>query len=220
MINSVYIYGASLMAQKVKNQPANAGDVDSIPWSRRFSVLGEAPWLKPPPWPGSTATMRMSRFTIRGPGEEHGTNKTAPARRGQDRSQGDTTRPTTSQNPRWQPSWLSNAWTTRKDSESEWLVNPGTNPITINPRLRATRQSGPPGLPHPAALCPGALPNKISCFLSTCVSSDNSFLSVRQGPSFRPWKRSPFLQLLEKKIAIHSSILAWEIPWSEESGQL
>ena len=25
---------------------------------------------------------------------------------------------------------------------------------------------------------------------------------------------------LEKKVAIHSSILAWEIPWTEESGGL
>ena len=37
-------------------------------------------------------------------------------------------------------------------------------------------------------------PNKISCFVSTCVSSDNSFPSLRQEPSFRPWKGSPFLQ--------------------------
>ena len=31
-------------------------------------------------------------------------------------------------------------------------------------------------------------PNTISCFVSTCVSSDNSFPSVRQEPSFGPWK--------------------------------
>ena len=37
-------------------------------------------------------------------------------------------------------------------------------------------------------------PNKISCFVSTCVSSDNSFPSVRKQPSFRPWKGSAFLQ--------------------------
>ena len=37
-------------------------------------------------------------------------------------------------------------------------------------------------------------PNKISCFVSTCVSSDNSFPSVRQEPGFRPWKGSSFLQ--------------------------
>ena len=35
--------------------------------------------------------------------------------------------------------------------------------------------------------------NKISCFVSTYVSSDNSFPSVRQEPSFRPWKGSPVL---------------------------
>ena len=37
-------------------------------------------------------------------------------------------------------------------------------------------------------------PNKVSCFVSTCVSSGNSFLSVSQEPSFRPWKGSLFLQ--------------------------
>ena len=37
-------------------------------------------------------------------------------------------------------------------------------------------------------------PNKISCFVSTCVSLDNSFPSVRQEPSFGPWKGFPFLQ--------------------------
>ena len=37
-------------------------------------------------------------------------------------------------------------------------------------------------------------PNKISCVVSTCVSSDNSFPSVRQEPSFGPWKESLFLQ--------------------------
>ena len=38
------------------------------------------------------------------------------------------------------------------------------------------------------------LPNKVSFFVSTCVSSDNSFPSVRQEPPFRPWKVSPFKQ--------------------------
>ena len=41
--------------------------------------------------------------------------------------------PITSHNPCWRPFWLSNAWATRKDSESECLAkdNPETNPITI-----------------------------------------------------------------------------------------
>ena len=44
------------------------------------------------------------------------------------------------------------------------------------------RQSCSPGFPYPTALHPGALSNKISCFVSTCVSSYSSFLSVRQEP--------------------------------------
>ena len=43
------------------------------------------------------------------------------------------------------------------------------------------------------------IPNKISRFVRTCVSSDNSFPSVRQEPSFGPWKESPFLQQSEDK---------------------
>ena len=70
------------------------------------------------------------------PGEEHGTNKPPPTGKVQKRSKGDTTCPTTSQDPPcWYPSWLNKACTTRKDSESEWLAsdNPETNPITIKP---------------------------------------------------------------------------------------
>ena len=43
----------------------------------------------------------------------------------------------------------------------------------------------PPGCPFP---------NKISCFVSTCVSADNSFPSVRPEPSFGLCKGSPFPQ--------------------------
>ena len=78
----------------------------------------------------------MSCFTTWGPGKEHGTNKPLPTGRVQERSKGDTTCPTTSQNPSlWHPSWLNKACTTRKDSESEWLAkdNLETNPITIKP---------------------------------------------------------------------------------------
>ena len=37
-------------------------------------------------------------------------------------------------------------------------------------------------------------PNKMSCFVSACVSLDNSFPNVRQEPSFGPWKGPAFLQ--------------------------
>ena len=78
----------------------------------------------------------MSCFRIGGPGKEHRTNKPPPTGRVRERSKGDTTCLTTSQNPSlWHPSWLNKACTTRKDSESEWLAkdNPETNPITIKP---------------------------------------------------------------------------------------
>ena len=48
---------------------------------------------------------------------------------------------------------------------------------------------------------------KISCFFSTCVSWDNSFLSVRQEPSFRPWKGSPFLQQMATLVG---TFLHWD----------
>ena len=38
------------------------------------------------------------------------------------------------------------------------------------------------------------LPNKASCVISICVSSDNSFPSVRREPTLGPWKGSTFLQ--------------------------
>ena len=107
-----------------------------------------------PPWPGTRVTICMSCFTTGGPGKEHGTNKPPPTRKVQERSKGDTTCLTTSQNHSlWHPSWLNKACTTRKHSESEWLAkdNPETNPITIKPETvsRATWQSCSPGFPYP-----------------------------------------------------------------------
>ena len=99
-------------------------------------MLREAHWLKP-----STLAMHHSNhltncFIIGGSGKEHRTNKPPLTGRVQERSKGDTTCPTTSQNPSlWYPSWLNKAGTTRKYSESEWLAkdNPETNPMTIKP---------------------------------------------------------------------------------------
>ena len=48
----------------------------------------------------------------------------------------------------------------------------------------------------------GPFPNKISCFVSTCVSSDNSFPSVRQEPSLGPWKGSVFLQQMATLVGL------------------
>ena len=38
------------------------------------------------------------------------------------------------------------------------------------------------------------LPNKVSCFVSMCVSLGNSLLNVKQEPILKPWKMSVFLQ--------------------------
>ena len=104
----------------------------------------------------------MSCFRTGGPAKEHGTNKPPPSGRIRERSKGDTTCPTTSQNPSlWHPSWWNKACTTRKDSESECLAkaNPETNPITIKPETAShvTEQfswvplpyCSPPGCPFP-----------------------------------------------------------------------
>ena len=153
-------------------------------------VRGSTDWNWPL-WPGTIVTICMSCFMTGGPGKEHGTNTPPLTRRVQKRSKRDTTCPATSQNPpHWHPSWLNNACTTRKDSESEWLAkdNPETNPITIKPKTGRAFLLGSLSLLLSARL---PFPNKISCFVSTCVSLDNSFPSVRQEPTFGPWKGPP-----------------------------
>ena len=98
---------------------------------------------------------------------------------------------------RWHPSWLSKACTTRQDSGSERLAkdNLETDPITTEPETsNRLWQSCSPGFPYPNCSPPGC---PFCCFVSTCGSSDDSFLSVRQEPTLRPWKWSHFLQHLK-----------------------
>ena len=57
------------------------------------------------------------------------------------------------------------------------------------------------------------LPNKVSCFASTCVSSDNLFLSVRQESTLRPWKGPPFLQQRSQASSEVESWLRTGDPW-------
>ena len=114
--------------------------------------------MKPPTLAGTIGTICRSPFTTGGSGKEHGTNKSPPKRRVQERSEGDTMCPTTSQNPRWHPPWLSDACATRKDSESESLAkyNPETNNNTLDckPQGRAVlpgsfNTPALPGCPFP-----------------------------------------------------------------------
>ena len=61
-------------------------------------LLGEAHW-NCPPWPGPLVTIRMSCFITGDPGKEYGTNKPPPTSRVRERSKGNTTCLSTSQNP-------------------------------------------------------------------------------------------------------------------------
>ena len=131
-------------------------------------LLGEAHWLKP-----STLARHYSnhfRKLTGGPGKEHGTNKPPPTERVQKRSKGDAMCPNTSQNLSCcHSSWLSNAYATRKDLESEWLAkeNPETNPITI--KAKAVSHVAEQSFWVPLPSCWAPLPNKAS--LSACMSS-------------------------------------------------
>ena len=108
-----------------------------------------------------------------GPGKEHGTNKPPPIRRVRERSRGDTTCRTTSQNPSlWHPSWLNKVCTTRKDSESEWLAkdSPETNPIIINLETASHVTEQFSWVPSPSCSPPGRPFPIISLALSAHVS--------------------------------------------------
>ena len=61
-----------------------------------------------------------------------------------------------------------------------------TNPITIKPETEPAAQQSS-RVPYPTALHKGGLPNKASCSVSSCVSLDDSFPSVRQGPTRGLW---------------------------------
>ena len=111
-----------------------------------------------PPWPGTIVIICLSYFMTGGPIKENGANKPPPIRRVQERSKGDTTCPTTSQNPpHWNPFWLNNACTTRKDPESEWLArdNPETNPITKKPETAIHMAEQFSRFPLPSCPLPG-----------------------------------------------------------------
>ena len=98
--------------------------------------------------------------------------------------------------PWWNPSWLSNVCTSRKDPKSEWLARDDQeiNPIPIKPKTEIGSHEAVLGSLTLLLITGAALPNKVSCSVNICVSSDNSLLSVRQEPTLGPCKGSPFLQ--------------------------
>ena len=90
----------------------------------------------------------------------------------------------------------------------------------LNLRLQAVWQSSSPGFPYPPVLHPAPLPNKVSCFVCMCVSSDNSFLSVRQKPTLEPWKGFLCLQYSQLRPGSwsHRGTLRWVLGWPCWSG--
>ena len=92
---------------------------------------------------------------------------------------------------------ISNLCATRKDSESEWLAkdNPETNPITIRPETVSHVAEQLSWVPLPCCSLPRCLLPIKSLALSACVSSDNSFPSVRQESILgAPERGAAFLQ--------------------------
>ena len=152
----------------------------------------------------------MSCFTTKGPGKEQGTNKPQPTRRVRERSRGDTTCLTTSQNPLWHPSWLNKACTTRKDFELEWLAkdNLETNPITIKPETASHVTEQFSWVPLPSCSPPGhPLPIK-SLALSAHVSPWTiHFRVLDKSPVLGPGRGPPSCNNLTNVITLFYILL-------------
>ena len=137
-------------------------------------------------------------------GQEHGTNKPPPTGRFCERLKGDATCPTFSPNPsHWYPSWLSNACSIKKDSESEWLAkgNPKTDFITAESKIvrHVTEQFS--WVPLPSCSMPGhPFPIK-ALALSTHVSP--------QTVHFQVLYKSPLLGPGRGPLSCHVSSFHW-----------
>ena len=146
-----------------------------------------------------------------GPGKEQGTNKPPPTRRVRERSKGDTTCPTTSQNPPlWHPSWLNTVCTTRKDSESERLAedNPETNPITMKPETASHVAELFSWVPLPSCSPPGC-PFSIK---SLALSAHVSPWTIH----FRVLDKSPVSGPGRGPLSSNSSGVKWELHSNRE----
>ena len=133
------------------------------------------------------------------PDEEYGTNRPSPIGRVRERSKGDCVSVHFPESLS-----LASILAEQCGRHQESLIGQmiGQRP----PRNKSHHRKTQDCEPHGRAVLLGSLtlllstrapfPNTLSCFVSTCVSSDNSFPSVRQEPNFGPWKGSAFLQQL------------------------
>ena len=123
----------------------------------------------------------MSCFKTGNSGKEHRNNKPPTTQRAGERSKRDTTCLTTSHNPPlWHPSWLSDD-------------NPETNPINIKPETSSQVAEQFTWVPLPYCSPPGC-PFPVKSLALSANVSPQTFPSVRQEPTFEPWKGSPFWQ--------------------------
>ena len=127
-------------------------------------------------------------------------------------SKGEATCPTTCPNPSCSnPSWLSNACTTRKDPESEWLarVNPETNPITIKPKTGNHMAEQFSWVPLPSCSLPRHLFPIKSLALSACVSPQTTHFHVLyKSPLLGPGRGPPFYNRNMYEISVHGCMLS------------
>ena len=166
-------------------------------------LLGETTDQNCPPWPGLIVTTCMSYLTTGGPHKKHRTNNLPSTGIIQERSKEErrcqSLRPTNLPPSFSLESILAERCT--RHQEGPWV------------RVTGQRQPGNQSNYHKTCACEphgravllsslmlllsalASLPNKVSCFVSTCISSDNSFPSVRQEPTLRPWK-GPATKLL------------------------
>ena len=108
--------------------------------------------------------------------------------------------------PCWNPSWLSNVYTTgRTLSQNDWSERIWTV-HHLKPETASHMVDMSPGFIYPPALHWGA-PSQSSLALSAlCFLLDNPFLSVRQELSLGPRKGSPFLQQKYRTLSLIQKI--------------
>ena len=129
--------------------------------------------LRDAPWPGTIVAICMSCFRTGSPGKKQGTNNLLQPeglRKGQKET------PYVRPPPRILLSGVHLGWTRPAPPGRRLSQNDGLKktqrliPSPENPRLRAMWQSSSPGFPSLLLSTRAPFPNKISCFVSTCVS--------------------------------------------------
>ena len=107
------------------------------------------------------------------------TKHTSTTRKTGGRSKGDASCPTNLPESSPLESILAEPWVHRQEGSLVSQGNLETNPINIKPKT-VSQVAGSLGPPSYCSFPGEPLHNKVSCFASTCVSSNNSLLSVRQ----------------------------------------